>query len=450
MAGRRGVGAAPQLVRDRRRRPRRARTRRGAQPAAAELPGARAAPHPRHRAHEVAVHAGRVPRLRPRRARSRPRTSRSTRCDGHVVVRGAGDFWQHVLGRAPAHLEPSTRSRRALRGDLHVGHGGHAEGRDAHRAHHELQRAVGVRGQRARPTHDVVWVPSPIGHSTGLNFGVRLALYFGMKLVLQDRWDADRAVELIERERCSYTLAATTFLTDLVAAAQRSDRDVSSLTRFGCGGAPVPPEIVRAGADAGHQRAAHLRAHRGARRELEPRRLAARASACTPTGWRCPRWSSTIRDGEVMVRGPNVCVGLFDDPERERSHLHRRRLAAHRRRRRARRRRLPLDRRAQEGDHHPRRPQHRAARDRGPVVRDARRARGGGDRPARRAPRRDHVRVLVVDDDVGEPEPDLDAVVDVPPVPRSRDLQAAAAWCGSCPSCRPRRRARSARTSSAS
>ncbi len=27
---------------------------------------------------------------------------------GHVVVRGSGDFWQHVLGRAPAHLEPST------------------------------------------------------------------------------------------------------------------------------------------------------------------------------------------------------------------------------------------------------------------------------------------------------------------------------------------------------
>ena len=99
---------------------------------------------------------------------------------------------------------------------------------------------------------DVVWVPSPIGHSTGLNFGVRLALYFGLKLVLQDAWNADRAVELIERERCSYTLAATTFLTDLVdRGRERSDRDVSSLTRFGCGGAPVPPEIVRAGTDAG-------------------------------------------------------------------------------------------------------------------------------------------------------------------------------------------------------
>ena len=153
VAGRRRVGAAAQLVRDRGRRPRRARARRGAQPAAAELPGARAAPHPRHRAHEAAVHARRVPRLRPRRARSRARTSRSTRCDGHVVVRGAGDFWQHVLGRAAAHLEPLDRSRRALRGDLHVGHRGDAEGRDAHRAHHELQRALGVRGQRAhRPT----------------------------------------------------------------------------------------------------------------------------------------------------------------------------------------------------------------------------------------------------------------------------------------------------------
>ena len=68
--------------------------------------------------------------------------------------------------------------------------------------------------------------------------------------MLQDAWNADRAVELIERERCSYTLAATTFLTDLIAAAERSGRDVSSLTRFGCGGAPVPPEVVRAGADA--------------------------------------------------------------------------------------------------------------------------------------------------------------------------------------------------------
>ena len=37
---------------------------------------------------------------------------------------------------------------------------------------------------------DVVWMPSPIGHSTGFNYGVRFALYHGLPLVLQDRWDA--------------------------------------------------------------------------------------------------------------------------------------------------------------------------------------------------------------------------------------------------------------------
>ena len=77
------------------------------------LPNYRArelAPHPRHRAHEAAVHARRVPRLRPRRARSRPPRRRSTRSHDHVVVRGAGDFWQHVLGRAPR----APRARRRI------------------------------------------------------------------------------------------------------------------------------------------------------------------------------------------------------------------------------------------------------------------------------------------------------------------------------------------------
>jgi acyl-CoA synthetase (AMP-forming)/AMP-acid ligase II len=149
-----------------------------------------------------------------------------------------------------------------------------------------------------------------------LNFGVRLALYFGMKLVLQDRWDPGRAVELIDRERCSYTLAATTFLTDLVAAAQGSDHDVSSLTRFGCGGSPVPPEIVRAGADAainvlriyGLTEALVVSWNR-AESPLEKRMFT--------DGLPLPEVELDVRDGEVMVRGPNVCVGLFDDPERE-------------------------------------------------------------------------------------------------------------------------------------
>ena len=36
-------------------------------------------------------------------------------------------------------------------------------------------------------------------------------------------------------------------------------------------------------------------------------------------GLALPEVELETRDGEVLVRGPNVCVGLFDDPERERS-----------------------------------------------------------------------------------------------------------------------------------
>ncbi len=93
---------------------------------------------------------------------------------------------------------------------------------------------------------DVVWMPSPVGHSTGFNYGLRFALYHGLRLVLQDRWDADHAVALVQEQRCTHTLAATTFLQDLVDAAGRAGAQLGSLRGFGCGGAPVPPELVRA------------------------------------------------------------------------------------------------------------------------------------------------------------------------------------------------------------
>ncbi|MCU1380153.1 MAG: hypothetical protein JWN29_3136, partial [Acidimicrobiales bacterium] len=98
---------------------------------------------------------------------------------------------------------------------------------------------------------DVVWMPSPVGHSTGFNYGVRFALHHGLKLVLQDAWDGDTAARLVQAEGCSYTLAATTFLQDLVGAAHRAGVKLTSLRFFGCGGAPVPPVLGRAAAERG-------------------------------------------------------------------------------------------------------------------------------------------------------------------------------------------------------
>ena len=173
---------------------------------------------------------------------------------------------------------------------------------------------------------DVVWMPSPIGHSTGLNFGLRLALYEGLPIVLQDRWDAARAAELIERERCTYTLAATTFLNDLVRHSTVSGRDLSSMRCFGCGGAPVPPDLVHAAASIGVKVLRIYGSTEGlvitwnrADSPLDKR--------VDTDGLAMPHVELEIRDdddlvvspgtaGEIHVRGPEVCVGLFDDPER--------------------------------------------------------------------------------------------------------------------------------------
>ncbi|HEY2301296.1 MAG TPA: AMP-binding protein [Acidimicrobiales bacterium] len=179
---------------------------------------------------------------------------------------------------------------------------------------------------------DVVWMPSPIGHSTGFNYGVRLALYHGLPLLLQDRWDGQAAVDLVIREQGSYTLAATTFLQDLTEAAARGHARVESLRCFGCGGAPVPPELVDAAAAVG---IGVLRLY-GSTEVLvgtwnrpsstaDQRRLTdgvamsnveveIRDDDGAPTGRNTP--------GELYVRGPNTCVGFFDDVERTRATFH--------------------------------------------------------------------------------------------------------------------------------
>jgi acyl-CoA synthetase (AMP-forming)/AMP-acid ligase II len=162
---------------------------------------------------------------------------------------------------------------------------------------------------------DVVWMPSPLGHSTGFNYGLRFALYHGLPLVLQDRWDPAMAVELVRRERCSYTLAATTFLRELVAESARRGAAVDSLRCFGCGGAPVPPALVEEGEAHGVQ---VLRLYGSTEalvatwnRPDTPRDARVNTDGRAMTGV-----DIELRDTEIFTRGPNTCVGFFADTER--------------------------------------------------------------------------------------------------------------------------------------
>ena len=60
-----------------------------------------------------------------------------------------------------------------------------------------------------------IFMGSPLGHSVGGIHGARLALYNGAALILQETWDPEAALQLIEKYRCAFTVAATPFLKDL-------------------------------------------------------------------------------------------------------------------------------------------------------------------------------------------------------------------------------------------
>ena len=92
-----------------------------------------------------------------------------------------------------------------------------------------------------------IFLASPLGHSIGAIHGTRLALHTGAPLVLQDAWDPERALDMIEEFGCAFTAAATPFLKDLVDARwPRSTPKLAPLRSFLCGGAQVPPSLMEA------------------------------------------------------------------------------------------------------------------------------------------------------------------------------------------------------------
>lgn len=89
---------------------------------------------------------------------------------------------------------------------------------------------------------DSVFMASPVSHITGYLYALEQPFVLGTPAILLDTWDAERAVELINRHGCTIAFGATPFLKELADAATVTP--VSSLRVFPCGGAPVAPEVA--------------------------------------------------------------------------------------------------------------------------------------------------------------------------------------------------------------
>ena len=94
------------------------------------------------------------------------------------------------------------------------------------------------------PGPAAIFAPTPLFHVTACNCLLHPATLTGAKVVMMYKWDAGRALELIERERVTTFSGVPTMGRELLMHPDWGKRDTSSLQSMGGGGSAVQPDLV--------------------------------------------------------------------------------------------------------------------------------------------------------------------------------------------------------------
>ncbi len=240
-----------------------------------------------------------------------------------IVVRGdarahtsyAALFETPISGQAQPILEPD-----AVRMVLYTsGTTGRSKGvLHSHNSIHALIRQI--RDHWLVDPGDKFLVPSPIGHIGGSIYAFECPLLLGTTAVLMDQWNADEAVKLLVAEGCTHMAGATPFLQQLLGAAERAQTRLPSLKLFVCGGASVPPALIRKAA-VYFERAAVTRVYGST--EVPITTIGAvkpnEAGYAAETDGRVGLADIKLTDsdgnpgksGEILARGPQMLVGYL-------------------------------------------------------------------------------------------------------------------------------------------
>lgn len=92
---------------------------------------------------------------------------------------------------------------------------------------------------------DIMFMPSPLNHATGFFHGLIAPLLLGGTTILQQDFNADQAVSLMNREHVTWSMGATPFICDIVHSLEVRDTSIPSLKLFLSGGAPLPSILVK-------------------------------------------------------------------------------------------------------------------------------------------------------------------------------------------------------------
>lgn len=93
-------------------------------------------------------------------------------------------------------------------------------------------------------SNDVMFMPSPLAHATGLQYGIRMSIALGSTLVLMTKWSKESAIEIIESTKATWMMGATPFLFDLLNVPEIELQRIRSMRTFVCGGSPIPEVLA--------------------------------------------------------------------------------------------------------------------------------------------------------------------------------------------------------------
>ena len=133
------------------------------------------------------------------------------------------------------------------------------------------------------PVRKVSLTVIPLFHATALSAGLMGAMAAGHTNIFMRKFEAVRAMEIIEREKVNVTGGVPTIAWQILEHPERHRYDLSSLESVGYGGAPSAPELVR--------------------------KIAAELKAAPGNGWGMTETTATVttHSGEDYLNRPDSC-----------------------------------------------------------------------------------------------------------------------------------------------
>ncbi|MQA96289.1 MAG: AMP-binding protein [Streptosporangiales bacterium] len=185
-----------------------------------------------------------------------------------------------------------------------------------------MEQAAGAIGERR-----VTLLGVPLFHATGCHAVLSTTVFSAGGLVLMYKWDAQRALELIQRERITLVSGVPTMALQLLSHPDFDSYDLSSLTAVSYGGAPAPPMLAERikevlpnrtpsngyGLTETSATTTYNSGYDYVRKpeSVGPPMAVSDVKVVDPAGTELPMGEV----GELLIKGPNVIMGYWNRPD---------------------------------------------------------------------------------------------------------------------------------------